>query len=135
MKHVLHWLVPLALFAGLVISGYAIQYAGTREVPRVAVRVPELSPVAREGRAAFDRSCAVCHGQDAGGGPGGPPLVHPLYRPAHHADVAFTLAVRRGVVAHHWNSGDMPRLPDVADRELEALVRYVRELQRANGIE
>ena len=135
MKRLLHWFVLLALVGALVIAGYAFQYAGKRELPRVVVNVPELSLVAIDGRATFARSCARCHGQDAGGGPGGPPLVHPVYRPAHHADVAFTLAVRRGVVAHHWNAGDMPPLPDVADREIEALVRYVRELQRANGIE
>jgi len=135
VKRVLHWLVPFALFASLVIAGYAVWYAGTREIPRVIVNVPELSPVAREGRAAFDRSCARCHGQDGAGGPGGPPLVHAVYRPAHHADVAFALAVRRGVVAHHWNAGDMPPQRDVAEPELGAIVRYIRELQRANGIE
>jgi mono/diheme cytochrome c family protein len=135
VKRVLHWLIPLALFASLMTAGYAVWYAGTRGVPRVAVNVPELSPVAREGRAVFGRSCAVCHGEDGAGGPGGPPLVHAMYRPAHHADVAFVLAVRRGVAAHHWNLGDMPPQRDVAERELEAIVRYVRELQRANGIE
>lgn len=135
MKRALRWLVPLALVASLMIAGYAVWYAGTREMPRVVVSVPELSPVAREGRAAFRRSCAGCHGEDGAGGQGGPPLVHPLYRPGHHADVAFTLAVRRGVVAHHWNAGDMPPQRDVAEPELEAIVRYIRELQRANGIE
>src|SRR5687767_2589260 len=34
-----------------------------------------------------------------------PPLVHPTYRPAHHADVAFSLAVQRGVTNLHVVEG------------------------------
>ncbi|MGH7317985.1 MAG: c-type cytochrome, partial [Candidatus Rokuibacteriota bacterium] len=67
--------------------------------------------------------------------PAVPPLVHRIYRAAHHADVAFELAVRRGVRAHHWRFGDMPPEPAVARVEIVQITRYVRELQRANGIE
>jgi hypothetical protein len=35
-------------------------------------------------RDAFDRRCAECHGRDAAGTAVGPPLVHSIYRPAHH---------------------------------------------------
>ena len=64
---------------------------------------------------------------NAAGGPAGPPLVHSIYRPA--------LAVRRGVRAHHWRFGDMPPQPAVREDEIGLIVRYVRELQRANGID
>lgn len=84
---------------------------------------------------AFDRRCASCHGAAAAGTTSGPPLVHPVYRPGHHGDVSFELAVRRGVRAHHWRFGDMPPLPDVSATELAEIVRYVRALQRARGIE
>jgi hypothetical protein len=62
-------------------------------------------------------------------------LVDAVYRSSHHADSAFMLAVRRGVRAHHWLFGDMPPQTEVTDRELADIVRYVRELQKANGIE
>ena len=67
--------------------------------------------------------------------PAGPPLVHAIYRPAHHADMTFTLAIRRGVAAHHWRFGNMPPQPAVGEEEIGLIVRYVRELQLANGID
>jgi mono/diheme cytochrome c family protein len=82
-------------------------WAAYREGPAPRVRVPALSPAGQAGRAAFQRSCASCHGDVAQGTPTGPPLVHAIYRPGHHADEAFELAVRRGVRAHHWRFGDM----------------------------
>ena len=77
------------------------------------MNVPAPSEEARNGQVVFDRLCASCHGANAAGGPAGPPLVHSIYRPAHHADVAFVLAVRCGVGAHHWRFGDMPPQPAV----------------------
>lgn len=100
----------------------------------VQVQVPELSAEALSGKQTFDRRCAQCHGPDARGSATGPPLIHPTYRPGYHADVSFTLAVRRGVQAHHWRFGDMPPQPDVTAAEVAQITRYVRELQRANGI-
>ena len=58
-----------------------------------------------------------------------------MYQPAHHGDVAFELAVRRGVRAHHSRFGDMPPQPAVTADEVVQITRYVRELQRANGID
>ena len=46
----------------------------------------------------------------------------------------FANAVRNGVVAHHWQFGDMPPVPGVSDADIEAIICYVRELQRAAGI-
>ena len=86
------------------------------------------------GARAFARHCQVCHGSDGGGTRAGPPLIHKIYEPAHHSDRSFVRAVRHGVVAHHWRFGDMPRLPDVTDQELDAIIRFVRAMQRANGI-
>lgn len=64
----------------------------------------------------------------------GPPPIHRYYEPGHHADVAFVLATQRGVQQHHWRFGDMPAQPQVTRPQIEAIIRYVRELQRANGI-
>jgi mono/diheme cytochrome c family protein len=99
------------------------------------LRVPELSAEAVAGKRAFDLYCARCHGENAAGTATGPALVDRIYRPALHADVAFELAVRRGVPAHHWRFGDMPPEGAVPPAEVPQVVRYVRELQRANGIE
>ena len=100
----------------------------------VAVTVPQLTPTAVEGKQAFDAVCAACHGANAAGSEKGPPLVHNIYNPGHHADAAFYLAARRGVRQHHWPFGDMPPQPQVSDEELASIIEYVRELQRANGI-
>jgi mono/diheme cytochrome c family protein len=100
----------------------------------VDVKVPELSPVAEAGRVAFREHCAACHGPAAGGTDKGPPLVHKWYQPNLHADVSFVLAAKRGAPQHHWPFGNMPPVPDVDDQSLQQIIRYVRELQRANGI-
>lgn len=99
-----------------------------------AIELPELSRLALQGKAAFDANCATCHGANAAGTEQGPPFVHDIYNPGHHSDNAFFLAVRQGVRRHHWPFGDMPPQPQVTDQELAAIVRYLRELQAANGI-
>jgi mono/diheme cytochrome c family protein len=129
--------IVLLVLAVLLVT---LAYVGRRAwdgapTPPPIVVVPELSSAAREGRDAFDRRCVQCHGRHAAGTAVGPPLVHSIYRPAHHADVAFALAVQRGVVAHHWRFPDMPPQPGMPPGEIETITRYVRELQRANGIE
>jgi len=101
----------------------------------VEVIVPELSPEAMDGEDIFNANCAVCHGPNAAGKNGlGPPLVHIIYETGHHGDQAFHLAARNGVKAHHWPFGNMPPVPGVKDSEVDKIVYYVRELQRANGI-
>ncbi len=110
------------------------QVAG-RGTPLVEVSVPELAGAAKEGEALFAANCAACHGKNAAGNNGaGPPLVHIIYEPNHHADAAFMLAARNGVRAHHWNFGDMAPVEGVSDDDIGRIVAYVRTLQRANGI-
>lgn len=96
--------------------------------------VPQLSSPAVLGKFAFDKNCATCHGGNAAGSDKGPPLVHKIYEPSHHADFAFMGAVRDGVQSHHWRFGDMKPIDGVTDKQVEWITRYVRELQRANGI-
>ncbi len=97
--------------------------------------VPRLSAEAEAGQDLFKANCATCHGPKAGGTDRGPPLVHKIYEPGHHGDLAFQAAVQNGVRAHHWRFGDMPPVPDVSVAEVAEIVSYVRALQRANGIE
>lgn len=104
--------------------------------PIVAVVLPEtLSAEAQMGKRAFDNVCATCHGENAAGKEGfGPPLVHKLYEPSHHGDMAFLIAAERGVQAHHWPFGNMPAQQGVTKGDVKAIIAYVRALQRANGI-
>jgi mono/diheme cytochrome c family protein len=88
-----------------------------------------------EGRNLFDAHCIECHGAMGLGTEQGPPLVHTVYRPLHHGDEAFQIAVSRGVRAHHWRFGDMPAIPGLTRADVEAVVGYVRWLQRTAGIE
>jgi mono/diheme cytochrome c family protein len=133
---VLH-LIVLAVVVVLVAVGYlGSNWAhGKRAlVERRLVLVPELSEAGRAGARAFEVHCAGCHGRDAGGTDTGPTLLDPIYRPAHHADASFVLAVRHGVAAHHWNFGKMPPVPGLKPDELASIIQYVREVQRANGV-
>lgn len=104
--------------------------------PLAMVAVPSgFSETEAIGERAFVASCAVCHGTNAAGRDGiAPPLVHPIYRPGHHADEAFQIAIRNGVRAHHWRFGSMPPVQGVTRAEAETIIAYVRALQRENGI-
>ncbi|MCH7932694.1 MAG: cytochrome c [Gemmatimonadetes bacterium] len=88
-----------------------------------------------QGKELFAQNCSVCHGPAGDGTTQGPPLVHIIYEPNHHADAAFILAARNGVRAHHWRFGDMAPLPDVTDEMVLEIVGYIRWLQRQVGIE
>jgi mono/diheme cytochrome c family protein len=96
--------------------------------------VPQLSSAAQLGKVAFDESCAACHGTNASGTESGPPLIHKIYEPSHHSDYSFVAAVKTGTRAHHWRFGDMAPVEGVTDKQIEWITRYVREIQRANGI-
>lgn len=118
--------------AALIISRFL---SASDRLETVNVTIPErLSGLAQSGKVLFEANCAECHGQVGGGTDQGPPLVHDIYNPGHHADISFLLAARNGVRAHHWPFGNMPPQPQVNEAQVEAIVKYVRELQKANGI-
>lgn len=87
------------------------------------------------GQEAFESYCIACHGEAAAGTDAGPLLVHVIYEPSHHGDDAFRNAARSGVQPHHWEFGPMPPVPAISDAEIDAVIAYVRDLQRAAGIE
>lgn len=93
-----------------------------------------LSATAQQGQAAFLRNCQQCHGAWGQGSEQGPPLIHKIYEPSHHADSAFFFAITRGSRQHHWRFGDMPLQPQVKPDEIPAIIRFVREVQESNGI-
>jgi len=111
--------------------------AGTPQgAAMVTVTLPEtLSQTAQMGQRAFETACAECHGRNAAGKMGnGPPLIHKIYEPSHHGDMAFHLAVQNGVRAHHWKFGNMPAQDGLTRSDVNTIVAYVREVQQANGI-
>ena len=96
---------------------------------------PATTPAAfARGDSLFAAHCVRCHGSYALGSDSGPPLLHPMYAPSHHADIAFLLAVRSGVRAHHWTFGDMPPVPDVSDAQSREITVYLRWLQAQAGV-
>lgn len=102
----------------------------------VDVSLPQkMSEKSQAGKVLFEASCATCHGLNAAGVDGrGPPLVHKIYEPSHHGDESFQRAVAVGVRGHHWRFGDMPPVRDLNREDVDQIIEYVRELQRANGI-
>jgi mono/diheme cytochrome c family protein len=95
---------------------------------------PTRVPDPAHGKALFEANCAQCHGADMRGTVKGPPLLHPYYRPAHHADIAFYWAVEKGVRQHHWHFGDMPPVPGLSRADVADIIDYVRQSQRSVGI-
>ena len=121
MRHVLATLllVALAACAGTTDDGGDVVAAGDP----------------RAGAALYADNCAVCHGADLRGSAAGPSLLHEVYEPSHHADAAFLLAVQRGVQPHHWEFGAMPPIPGLSQQDVDDIIAFVREEQRAVGIE
>jgi cytochrome c len=110
--------------------------ASSGDTALAAVLLPDtFSDNARVGQLAFDAKCAACHGTNAVGQDGvAPPLVHKIYEPSHHGDESFQRAAAMGVRAHHWPFGDMPPVEGVTRGDVTMIIAYIRELQRANGI-
>ncbi|QFT63017.1 MULTISPECIES: cytochrome c [Rhodobacterales] len=121
--------------------GHSMTPPDTSEIaeggPIVQVQLPsQLSQQAALGKSIFEAKCSECHGENAAGQNGvAPPLVHKIYEPSHHSDMAFVLAAQNGVRAHHWNFGNMPRIEGLTQGDVKMVAAYVREIQRANGID
>lgn len=111
--------------------------AAWAEAPMAEVQLPAtLGPEATIGQAVYTAKCAVCHGENAAGRAGtAPPLIHRIYEPSHHGDEAFQRAAAQGVRAHHWRFGDMPPVKGLTRGDVAMIVAYIREVQRANGID
>ena len=101
----------------------------------VAIQMPPIQGNAAIGQRIFESACVACHGAGGVGVEGaGPPLIHVIYEPSHHADESFQRAVAMGVRSHHWRFGDMPPLEGLTRGDVAMVIAYIREIQRANGI-
>ncbi len=130
--------VTLAALLTVAACGGDDTPAPTSSVPQAGSQAPPsssgLSEMARAGESVFDANCSVCHGVGAVGTKQGPPLLDRVYHPGHHPDASFRNAVRNGVQSHHWEFGDMAPVPGVSADEIEEVICYVRETQRAKGL-
>jgi mono/diheme cytochrome c family protein len=136
--------VTIILVAGLAYAIWTALGQSVQNTPDTPVAGGEMADVAvpdtltqnaQIGKRAFEANCASCHGTNAAGREGvAPPLVHKIYEPSHHADESFQRAVASGVRAHHWPFGDMRAVEGLTRGEVTLITTYIRELQRANGI-
>lgn len=101
---------------------------------QVTASGPGLSEMALAGEDLFDANCSACHGVGATGTNQGPPLIDRIYHPGHHGDFSIRNAVSKGVQQHHWGFGDMAPVAGVSSDEVEEIICYIREAQRAGGI-
>ena len=120
--------------AAVVTAGAAYLFIAGDSANGDEVVIPALSGTGAKGQVAYGRFCASCHGEKIDGTDKGPPLMHPFYNPGHHGDAAFVAATRRGAKGHHWPFGDMKPVEGVGDTELAEIIRFVREVQKANGL-
>lgn len=105
--------------------------AQTMQIPKPS---EGLMPNPAKGKKLFSTNCASCHGADLKGSDKGPPMLHKVYEPSHHGDVAFQLAVKNGVRAHHWQFGDMKPVPGLTPDDVAHITAYIRAEQRKVGI-
>ena len=105
--------------------------------PQREFRIPPegFGAVPARGAELFATHCATCHGEGALGSDQGPPLIHRIYEPSHHSDLAFYRAVALGVHQHHWEFGDMPPVAGVSGEDAAHIIAWIRREQRAAGIE
>ncbi|MDH4361509.1 MAG: cytochrome c [Nitrospirota bacterium] len=111
--------------------------AGESSVPAPLAQITgetELPAEFKEGETKFNAFCSPCHGAQGKGTNQGPPLVHKIYEPNHHADMAFQRAAAQGVKSHHWKFGNMPKIEGVTPDDVTQIIGYIRWLQRQAGI-
>ena len=128
------WLVGCSDGQGETSSTHASHDDAVREIVvsrEVSKPVPDDF---KAGEERFKALCASCHGTAGRGTNMGPPLVHKIYEPSHHADFAFMRAAMQGVRAHHWKFGNMPKISEATPDDVTQIIPYIRWLQRQAGI-
>ncbi len=127
-------IVTLTAVVGIGVSIAAVSSPSGHEHSQHGVELVVRPAETEKGADLYRENCSSCHGATAMGTDRGPPFIHKIYEPSHHGDASFQTAAKNGVRAHHWPFGNMPPVPNVTDADAALIVRYIRELQRANGI-
>jgi mono/diheme cytochrome c family protein len=120
----------LAVFGAIVAFGLVAAACSGPSDPEAATAFTGTT-----GAELYAQACATCHGADLRGTNQGPPFLDRIYEPGHHPDAAFLAAAMAGVRSHHWDFGNMRRVEGITEEQVTAIVAYVREQQRANGID
>ncbi len=115
-------------------SGSNAQHSTASSSTNLSLSDKPLPDELKDGEVKFNNFCSRCHGPHGQGTDNGPPLVHKIYEPNHHADMAFQRAAALGVRAHHWEFGNMPKIEDVTPEDVTQIVGYIRWLQKQAGI-
>ncbi len=127
--------VGISALLGVLFTFSVFLDRNNKETPIVATTMPELAFSYAQGETLYQANCSTCHGPTLGGRKGlGPPFVHGYYKPSHHADIAFYRAVELGVTAHHWQFGNMPAVPSLSKSDAAEIIKYIRAVQRDNGV-
>ena len=124
----------IILLPGCSESGTGAQEHSTFSSSPLTASTMKVPDDLQQGHDKFHSFCAPCHGPQGVGTDHGPPLVHKIYEPSHHADMAFQQAAARGVRAHHWKFGNMPKIDGVTPEDVTDIIGYVRWLQKQAGI-
>ncbi len=115
----------------------AIAFAGATAVGAASAKITSADQVPFQyalGREKYLGLCAECHGEWLRGTDKGPPLLHGYYKPSHHGDRAFVMAMLRGSQQHHWQFGDMPAVEGATMDDARVIIPFVRWLQKEEGL-
>ena len=130
MKELLIWLglicCPAAIFAVFGTSGMDAFY------DQAAARTS--SAMMEQGRTAFARHCASCHGRMAKGTSHGPGLLGKAFGASVMPDEAIRSAVLSGAPTENAAYCPMGASPKIAPGELDEIIGFLRELQRLRGM-
>jgi len=137
VRRALPWIGVGALVVLMAIAVVGFGGGGGADTPAGrGTGIPEQdASLVAAGEPLYQASCAECHGADLRGTAIGPSHLSIVYEPNHHGDAAFALAISNGVRQHHWPFGDMAPVPGLSERDVEAVIAFVREQQRINGFE
>ena len=135
------WIVAVVVVGAIGTVVAAVTLGSNREVrdPMTGATEFDIPPqdpqLVVQGEALYEAHCATCHGSDLRGTAAGPSQLSVIYQPGHHPDEAYALAVLNGVRSHHWDFGDMAPVPGLTKPRIDAIVAYVRQMQRTEGFE
>jgi len=117
---------PAIIFAVFGVSGLAAFDDGGFRAEAVSAEVDGL---------AFARECGGCHGRAAQGTARGPALATTSYGRSRFDDDSIRSAVREGRVPRSPDSAGMPASPEIPESDLAQILDFLREVQRARGIQ
>ncbi len=119
----------VSLFVAVAVTGLAACGGGS------SAGSSQSEASTEKGAAAYQNSCASCHGVDLRGTGKGPSQLSVVYEPNHHGDDAYRSAIANGAPQHHWEFGDMPPVQDITAAETEDVIAYIRSEQERLGFE